>query len=95
MAYVSTPKTLTDSLQLIANCPQHFSTVNGSIQGTVDGFNAHFTTGVVLSRARVYRNGLMQTLQVDCNFFGQTLVFLPASIPQPGDRIEIMGSANS
>lgn len=67
--------------------PQQYSSANGSVQGAIDGVNAVFTLGVVVPRAMIFRNGVAMTLNTDCTHSGQTIVFLPGQIPQPGDII--------
>jgi hypothetical protein len=71
--------------------PQQFSTKDGSIQGALDGVNAVFLVSANLARARVWRNGVMMTLNFDCIAGGQAVLFLPGQIPQPGDVITIEG----
>jgi hypothetical protein len=89
MAY-QYPVTLTSP---IPPPPQAFSNQgpNPTIFGVLDGVNPAFYTGVVIQRARVYRNGQLQTLNVDCCFYGTTVVFIGSQIPQPGDQILIEG----
>jgi len=63
-----------------------------TIFGTLDGVNNVFTTGGVnFQRARVYRNGILMTLNLDCSCSGDTIVFMPGQVPVPGDFILMMG----
>ena len=71
----------------IAPPPQQFSTLDGTIQGLIDGSNAYFTLGVTVRRGRVFRNGVQLTLNNDCVFNGRYILFLPGATPQPGDVI--------
>lgn len=71
----------------IVRPPQQYSSANGSVKGVIDGTNAVFTLGVVVPRAMIFRNGVAMTLNTDCTFSGQTIVFLPGHIPQAGDII--------
>ena len=68
--------------------PQQFSSTNGSIQGAINGVNTVYTLGAMVKRAKIFRNGLLQTLNYDCVFSGQTIVFLSINLPpQTGDVI--------
>lgn len=62
-----------------------------TIFGKLDGINRSFSFGVNLRRASVYRNGLLQTLNVDVMTGPTSVLFTPVSIPQPGDVITILG----
>lgn len=62
-----------------------------TIFGVLDGVNAVFTTGVYMQRMRVYRNGQMLTLNIDCAAYGNSVVFFGDQIPRPGDLILILG----
>jgi hypothetical protein len=73
------------------NIPQQFSTSDDTIQGTIDGINGQFYFGVVLVRGKVFRNGIEQTINVDCTLGRTSLLFFPASVPQLGDIISIEG----
>lgn len=64
-----------------------------TIFGACDGINNLFTWGVSLKQARVFRNGLYQTKNVDFAAGALALVFLPGAIPQPGDIITMSGWA--
>jgi hypothetical protein len=56
-----------------------------------DGKNAVFTTGVALKRIQVWKNGILQTIGVDVSTVPLAILFLPASIPGPGDIITALG----
>jgi hypothetical protein len=71
--------------------PQQFSTNDGSIQGAVDGVNTTFLISAALTRARVFRNGVLMTLNYDCAAGGRAIVFMAGQIPQPGDVITVEG----
>lgn len=62
-----------------------------TIQGGVDGKNGLFTWSVQVARAQVFKNGILQTIGQDYCAGPNALVFLPASIPQPGDIITLLG----
>jgi len=56
--------------------------------GTVDGANATFTLGAAPNPAgslKLFRNGLLQKQGLDYTLTGNTITFLGAAIPQPGD----------
>jgi ABC-type cobalt transport system substrate-binding protein len=75
----------------LAPPPQQFSSEDGSLQGVIDGVNAAFLISAFLTRARVYRNGVMMTLNVDCVAGGRSILFLRGQIPQPGDVVTVQG----
>ena len=62
-----------------------------TIFGVMDGVNRIFTWGVVLRRADVFRNGVLQTLNVDVCVGPTSMTFLPGSEPQPGDILTMRG----
>ncbi len=62
-----------------------------TITGGCDGRNNLFGWGCVLQRAQIFRNGLLQTINVDVVNGGLACVFLPGSIPQVGDLITVLG----
>lgn len=62
-----------------------------TIMGACDGRNNLFTWGITLQRALVFRNGILQTLNVDVVNGPTAMVFLPGAIPQPGDILTILG----
>jgi len=68
------------------NPPQQYSSVNGTIQGTIDGKNTVFTLPR-LQAALVFRNGQLMTFTVDCVYTNGIIVFLPGQVPVPGDVI--------
>lgn len=75
--------------------PQMF-TSQGTVPtlvGLIDGTNAVYSTGVVLRRAQIWKNGLMMTLNVDVVFGApsQYVKFLDGHIPQTGDSLLIYG----
>lgn len=76
--------------------PMQFSTLDGSLVGQVDGKNDTFTTSVLLSRWRVFKNGVSMELGFDCAAPDGSafLKFLPGSIPRPGDVITVSGWSN-
>lgn len=75
--------------------PQQFAsdTTPATIYGVIDGTNAVFSTGVVLRRAQIWKNGKLMTLNVGCAFGAPTqyVLFLAGHIPQPGDTLLIYG----
>ncbi|MGC2656621.1 MAG: hypothetical protein WA324_01495 [Bryobacteraceae bacterium] len=59
--------------------------------GTINGGNATFTLANAPSPATsldLYRNGLVQSVGVDYRISGNTITFLPGSIPQTGDLLQ-------
>ena len=57
-----------------------------ALTGTVDGTNTAFTTSFTpLSGLMVTRNGLVQQAGLDFNITGNTVTFVTAATPQPGD----------
>lgn len=71
--------------------PQQFTTADGTLQGSVNGTNQFFTTGVVLVRRRVFWNGVAMTEGVDCVTGPRSVSFLGTQIPQAGDIITVQG----
>ena len=76
--------------------PSDFSTADGSLQGKLDGQNRTFTTGAMLSRTRVWLNGILMTLNVDVVASGNVVRFLqttpmPAMHGQPADIVKVQG----
>jgi hypothetical protein len=65
--------------------------VGPTISGGCDGSNSLFTWGCSLSRAQVFRNGLLQTNGVDIANGQTAVVFLNGIVPQPGDTLTILG----
>lgn len=60
--------------------------------GVVDAANATFTlqnTPLPASSLQVFRNGILQKIGVDYSLSAKTLTFLPASIPYPGDILQV------
>jgi hypothetical protein len=58
--------------------------------GIVDGSNAVFTLAALPDPAAslaVYRNGLLQQAGSDFNASGQSIQFVAAAVPQPGDTL--------
>src|SRR5579883_2350310 len=58
--------------------------------GIVDGSNATFSVSAIPDPAgslAVYRNGLLQKAGSDYNASGQTIQFVAAAVPQPGDTL--------
>lgn len=71
--------------------PQQFSSADGTVQGAMDGLNSVFTLSVRLRRMRVFRNGILMTLGLDCVTGLSSIVFLAGQIPQPGDIVTVSG----
>lgn len=81
--------------------PQTFSSADGTIQGAMDGINNLFTIGVMVQRARVWRNGILQTQSIDVNIGVNSFQFLDTqpgtsqvphpSYPQAGDILRLDG----
>ena len=65
-----------------------------TIFGLLDGINNLFLVGAAMPRWQIWRNGILQTFNVDV-VAGQTaFVFLPGAIPQPGDILTALGYSN-
>lgn len=98
-AGLSTPKPIVSSPRSAP--PMTFSSQTGTIFGAIDGLNGVYTVGMPLSRARVWRNGLAMTLNVDVVAGANVVKFLDKgtpseqiphpSYPQPGDVLLIEG----
>jgi hypothetical protein len=61
-----------------------------SLSGIVDGANAAFGISAVPSPAgslSVYRNGILQKIAQDYTLTGNTVQFVAADVPQPGDTL--------
>ena len=73
--------------------PQPFTNVGAdpNVFGLLDGVNTVFTTGVVVQRMRVYLNGQLMALTLDCSCYGDTVVFAANRVPQPGDTLLFLG----
>lgn len=65
-----------------------------TIFGAVDGTNNLFLFGVAFQRVQIWRNGILQTFNVDVTAAQTAMVFLPGAIPQPGDFITLIGYNN-
>lgn len=74
--------------------PVQLSTVDGTLIGNVNGVNNTFIFQVYCHRARVFRNGVLQTQNVDVGVGPTAIKFSPGSIPQLGDIVTILGYAN-
>ncbi len=60
------------------------------LAGTVDGANTTFTVSAAptpVSSLALYRNGMLQKAGLDYTLSGNTIQFLTASTPQPGDTL--------
>ena len=73
------------------NAPQQFSSAKGTIIGTIDGANATFWLSLGVYSFSLFRNGVLQTLNVDYTALNNQFTFLTASIPQPGDILTAEG----
>lgn len=68
--------------------------IGPTIFGLTDGTNNLFVVGCAMPRWQIWRNGVLQTYNVDV-VAGQTaFVFLPGAIPQPGDILTALGYSN-
>lgn len=81
---------------MVDSPPQYFASPSaafptylspGPISGAIDGTNSVFITGVQIKRARVFRNGILQTQNLDCSVGSNSVVFLKNSLPQVGDSL--------
>lgn len=68
--------------------------VGPTIFGVVDGTNKLFILGAVYQRWQIWRNGILQTFNVDVVAGPTAIVFLPGAIPQPADIITALGFNN-
>lgn len=71
--------------------PQQLTSANGTIQGNIDGINNLFQWQVYYPLIQLWRNGVLQTQGIDYGAGTTALVFLPLSIPQPGDILTLEG----
>lgn len=71
--------------------PVTISSCDGTLLGKIDGVNTLYSFGVALQRARVWRNGIYQTLGVDVLAGITTIQFNPRQTPQFGDIILVHG----
>ncbi len=73
--------------------PQKFSTATTppTIFGVIDGINPVLTWAVTIQCGSVWRNGILQTLNIDVAVGQTAMVFLPGAIPQPGDIVTMLG----
>lgn len=65
-----------------------------AISGLLDGVNNLFVFQVSFQRVQIWRNGILQTFNVDVTAGQTAMVFLPGAIPQPGDIITLIGFNN-
>jgi hypothetical protein len=70
--------------------PSMFTSTNGTIQGAIDGVNVDFILPAMLERARVWRNGIFQTLNWDVAASGNSIKFL-LTPPRQGDSLLVIG----
>lgn len=73
------------------NTPVQFSSANGTIVGTMDGTNLVFYLTLGMLSFSLYRNGVLQTLNVDYTALNNQITFLVASVPQSGDLLTAEG----
>jgi hypothetical protein len=73
------------------NVPVQFSNADGTIVGTIDGTNATFWLTLGVISFTLYRNGVLQTLNVDYTAINNQFTFLTASIPLAGDSLTAEG----
>lgn len=62
-----------------------------TIAGAADGVNRTFTWQVALRYAQIWRNGILQTTNVDVGVGATAMVFLPGVELAPGDVITMLG----
>jgi hypothetical protein len=62
-----------------------------TITGNCDGKNTLFGVGVNCARMQIFRNGLLQANGVDVANGPTCVVFLPGSVPAPGDILTVLG----
>lgn len=65
--------------------------IGPTIFGALDGINKLFTFGVPFRRIQLWRNGVLQTIGLDYTSGPTAIVFMPLSIPIPGDFLLING----
>ena len=61
-----------------------------TISGGVDGVNNLFQWQSSIARGQIFLNGILQTLNQDVVMGTTAMVFMPKSIPQPGDIITML-----
>jgi hypothetical protein len=71
--------------------PQTFSSLDGTIQGSIDGVNGTFQAGVVFQHIQVWRNGVFMTQGFDYQASPSGVTFVAGAIPQPGDILKFEG----
>lgn len=71
--------------------PQQFSTIDGTITGTIDGSNNTFYLSFPVTQATIFRTGLRMTQPSDVVFGANVIVFQPGQIPTVGDVITAEG----
>lgn len=71
--------------------PVQFSSANGTIVGALDGSNLIFWLTVGVIGFSLFRNGDLQTLNIDYVSLNNQITFLPASVPQAGDILTAEG----
>lgn len=71
--------------------PQQLTSIDGTIQGNIDGINSVFTWQVYFPLISLFRNGVYLTQGVDYGAGPNAVAFMPGSIPQPGDVLTLKG----
>lgn len=71
--------------------PKEFSSASGGIIGSIDGMNRFFTLNLPVQITMLYRNGNLQTPDVDYTGAGSDIVFKVGSTPQIGDLLTAYG----
>lgn len=71
--------------------PQQLTSTQGTIFGVIDGINANFYWQVFFPLIQVFVNQGLQISGVDYGAGPTAITFFPASIPQPGSTITILG----
>lgn len=69
------------------NAPQQLSSANGTIIGTIDGTNLQFFLIYGVLTFSLFRNGVLQSLNIDYTAVNNAITFLPASVPLAGDTL--------
>ena len=73
------------------NVPLQFSSANGTIVGAIDGANATFWLTLGVLSFSLFRNGILQSLNIDYTALGNQFTFVAGNLPQPGDILTAEG----
>ncbi len=75
----------------VGTAPVQFSSLTGTVTGTIDGVNNTFYLSYPVTTANIYLGGILMANGVDVAFGANQMVFQPGQIPQPGNVITVEG----